>query len=206
VAEERGWHEVYEAARTRAAGAPDASRPLGIQDQWPSSSGARSLVARAFSVVWALVPVATLGLGTAPAFTYAAFRLRSKVVGWWALFYWLCLTTALAFDRPLQSLPESSWRSQAQEWIQWIVLIVLGTTHAFLIRRRVLEGTRDSDEAVVVLSGIRRVLGIPPLSSTGDQGQSARWAGSEWHADNSAQVHERIDDQAEGEQDEGYDE
>ena len=206
MAEERGWHGVYEAARTGAAGAPDASRPRGVQDQRPSPGGDRRLMARVLSVVWALVPVATLGLGTAPAFTFAAVRLRSKAIRRWAAFYWVCLVTALILDRPGAVMPESSWRSQDQEWIQWIVLMLMGTIHAFLIRNRLLEGTRDSDETIVVLSGIRRALGIPPRSSSGDQGESVRWAGSEWHADSSAQVHERRGDQAEDGHDEGYDE
>jgi len=135
--------------------------------KWPvsASNSADGFVARALSVAWALVPVATVGLGTAPAFTYAAVRLRSKAVRWWTAFYWLCLATALVFDRPGEVMPESSWRSQAQEWIQWIALILMGTTHAFLIRRRLLEGTRDSDEGGVD-GGRFRALGIPPPPTT----------------------------------------
>jgi hypothetical protein len=118
------------------------------------------------SVAWALAPVLTVGLGTAPAFTYAAFRLRVAAVWWWAGIYWAFLITALAFDRPGQALPASSWRSQIQEWIQWIVLILMGTTHAFLIRRQLVDGTRVGGDQGEDRHGVRRALGLAPRPAT----------------------------------------
>jgi len=152
---------------------PRSTGPQG--DGWPVHPGRPpgSTLGRFLSVVWALVPVLSLGLGTAPAFTYAAVRLKSRLVGWWTAFYWVALGVALAFDYPGQALPETSVRSQVQEWIQWVVLILLGTVQAFLVRRRLLDPDRYRDGRPAGHGWFRHALGAPPAPA--DLGVRDAW-------------------------------
>jgi hypothetical protein len=58
---------------------PEMPHPL--DSGGPSRKGRASLSMRALSVVWALIPIATLGIGTPFTFTFAAIRLRSRAIG-----------------------------------------------------------------------------------------------------------------------------
>lgn len=86
----------------------------------------------AVSVIWALMPLITLGIATTLVFAVAAIRLR-KPIHWAAVIGYLALTT-LNFS--VLDSPDGS----AGDALFGAVLIVLwlgGTAHAFAIRSRV---------------------------------------------------------------------
>ena len=134
---------------------------------WGSSAGMqgpgapRSLFVRVLSVIWALAPLFTVGLATPACFTYAAVRLRSRSLGWCAAAYWVILIAAVSLVPPWAYVPDSSWRSSAQGLLTWL-LILAGTTQAFVIRRALLEGPQ-----------LRSELG--PAASASSVGAEGEW-------------------------------
>ena len=77
-------------------------------------------MAPTLSVLWALVPLVTLGWGTGFSFAYAAVRLRDAALGWWAAGYFVAGAASLAL------LGASD--SQGGDW--------RGTLGALLLRSR----------------------------------------------------------------------
>lgn len=91
---------------------------------------------RALSVVWALVPLATLGLASVATFAYAAIRLRSRSLGFCAAAYGLA---AFAFLYLSNIGPDSSWQSNLGVGLG-LTSTAIATGHAFAIRQRVQIG------------------------------------------------------------------
>jgi hypothetical protein len=134
-------------------GSPTWSTNEGKQAPAAPSS---SLFARVFSVIWALAPLFTTGLATPACFTYAAVKLRSRTLRWWAAVYWVVLIAALSLVQPWGYVPEASWRSQVQNGLT-LLLMLAGTIQAFMIRRRLLAGRGVTPEKGAEVSGTRIV-------------------------------------------------
>jgi DNA uptake protein ComE-like DNA-binding protein len=102
--------------------------------------GRRKPMSAGASVLWALVPLVTLGWGTGFSFAYAAVRLRDVALGCWAAGYFLAAAASLAL------LGASN--SQGNDWQATIgallafVLIGLGSAHAFGIRKHLVDPSR----------------------------------------------------------------
>jgi hypothetical protein len=96
----------------------------------------------ALSVGWALIPLATLGLGSVVSFAYAAIRLRSRWLGFCAAVYGLA---ASAFLFLIDVEPDPSWQSNLGVGIG-LTAAAVATGHAFAIRQRVLNGPLVSPE------------------------------------------------------------
>jgi hypothetical protein len=82
-------------------------------------------------LIWALVPLITLGIATTLVFVYPAIRLR-KVVHWLAVASYLALTATVFAT---VGSPDST----ARETVAAAAIVVLwlgGTAHAFAIRSR----------------------------------------------------------------------
>jgi hypothetical protein len=84
------------------------------------------------SVVWALVPLLSIGLLTPFVFIYAAARLRERRMWLATGAYALACTLWLA----CASMPEQSVGPTVAGFLM-LGLMTVGTTHAFLVRRRV---------------------------------------------------------------------
>src|SRR5205807_9221841 len=96
-------------------------------------AGRRTGIAPWVSVVWALVPLLTLGWGTGFSFTYAAVRLRSWALGAMAgVYFALGLASFLLVS---SSNSENQWQGDLGAAIA-LTLIALGTAHAFAVRPR----------------------------------------------------------------------
>jgi hypothetical protein len=89
------------------------------------------------SVLWALVPLVTLGWGTGFSFAYAAVRLRDAVIGWYAAGYLVAGATAFALLATSNS-QSGGWKA-AVGTILTFALIALGSAHAFGIRRYLVD-------------------------------------------------------------------
>jgi hypothetical protein len=105
-------------------------------------------IAPFLSVLWALVPLLTLGWGTGFSFTYAGIRLRDRVLGGWAAAYFALGTTSFLLVSSSES--QSDWLGTVGALLA-ISLIALGSAHAFSIRRYLVEpGTRRKHRAKIV--------------------------------------------------------
>jgi hypothetical protein len=110
----------------------------------------------AVSLIWALVPLITLGIATTLVFVYPAIRLR-KAVHWLAVAGYLALTvTAFA----TADSPDSSARS-AVFAAAIVVLWLGGTAHAFAVRSRAFATrppvTPGYEGAVRMVAGRRKL-------------------------------------------------
>ncbi|MGW6891061.1 ComEA family DNA-binding protein [Streptomyces chartreusis] len=85
------------------------------------------------SVLWALIPLFTLGLGTMFVLAWAAHRLRSRPLGVSAVMALIMTAVAL----PLSGAPNDSGRGAAST-VLIILLIGGGLTATFMIRRRLI--------------------------------------------------------------------
>ena len=99
------------------------------------------------SVIWALVPIFTLGFLSAPCVLYAAIRLRSRRLGAFTAIY----TAFTACSLWLSSYPFDSWQSSSSATI-FLCMGWIATIHCFGILRQVVSP--DSDPQ----SGWRREL------------------------------------------------
>jgi hypothetical protein len=88
------------------------------------------------SVLWALVPLLTLGCGTGFSFAYAAIRFRDGILGAWAWVYFVLGVTS--FILAASSRSQSDWRQNVGAALA-LILIAVGSAHAFAIRRRLGE-------------------------------------------------------------------
>lgn len=86
----------------------------------------------AVSMIWALVPLITLGIATTLVFVYPALRLR-KAIHWLAVAGYLALTVTVFATA---HSPDSSARAAVFAAVI-VVLWLGGTAHAFAIRSRV---------------------------------------------------------------------
>jgi hypothetical protein len=101
--------------------------------------GYRKPMLPSLSILWALVPLVTLGWGTGFSFAYAANRLRDGVLGWCAAGY-LALG-ALSFALVGASDNDGSgWQGTLGTFLI-LVLIALGSAHAFGIRKHLVDPT-----------------------------------------------------------------
>ena len=91
------------------------------------------------SILWALVPLVTLGWGTGFSFAYAAYRLHDGVLGWCAAGY-LALG-ALSFALVGASDNDGSGWQGTLGTFSILVLIALGSAHAFGIRKHLVDPT-----------------------------------------------------------------
>jgi DNA uptake protein ComE-like DNA-binding protein len=95
-----------------------------------------SRFSRGLSVVWALIPILTLGWGAPFTFTYAAVRLRSKALGLCAGAYGVA---AVASFYLAGNDNDNSWQSNAGAAIA-VVAGCVATAQAFAIRGRLVTG------------------------------------------------------------------
>jgi DNA uptake protein ComE-like DNA-binding protein len=109
-----------------------------------------SRLTRWLSVVWAVIPVLTLGWGAPFTFTYAALRLRSKVLGLCAGAYGVAAVVSFYLAG---NNNENSWQSNAGAAIA-VVAGCVATAQAFVIRGRLVAGhgetvgTGENDSAL----------------------------------------------------------
>jgi hypothetical protein len=88
------------------------------------------------SVLWALVPLLTLGWGTGFSFTYAAIRLRDRVLGAWAAAYFVVGLTS--FLLVASSETGSGWEGDVGAALA-LLLMAGGSAHAFALRPQLSE-------------------------------------------------------------------
>lgn len=113
----------------------------------------------AASVIWALLPLLTLGIATTLVFVYPALRLR-KAVHWAVVVGYLALTV-MAFA----TTDSTSGAGKAIFGASIVVLWLGGTAHALAIRPRVLRApppaalppSRAFDGAVATAAGRREL-------------------------------------------------
>ena len=118
--------------------------PLPISPNTDRSVAPPTFSARALSVLWALVPIATLGWGAPFSFTYTAIRLHSKALGWCAGAYGVLATGSFYLAG---NNNDNSWQSNAGAAIA-VATGCVGTGQAFAIRKRLLGGRSEGDSAV----------------------------------------------------------
>ena len=90
-------------------------------------------ISRPLSVLWALVPLLTLGWGAWLSFAYAAIRLRDGVLGAWAGVYFVFGLTSLTLVA--SSKNQGDWEAYVGTVLA-LVLIAAASAHAFAIRKR----------------------------------------------------------------------
>ena len=88
------------------------------------------------SVLWALVPLLTFGWGAGFSFGYAALRLRDGVLGAWAWVYFVF--GVASFILVVSSNSGDDWEGSVGGLLA-IILMAVGTAHAFVVRRRLSE-------------------------------------------------------------------
>lgn len=99
--------------------------------------GNRKGMSPSLSILWALVPLVTLGWGNGFSFAYAALRLRDAVVGWYAAGYFA--VGALSFALVAVSNSQGGdWRGIVGTFLI-LILIALGSAHAFAIRKHLID-------------------------------------------------------------------
>jgi hypothetical protein len=111
-----------------ASPAPGPSSAPPVSPRRPTWHGKRAGIRR---VLWALIPVLSLGILTPVPFVHAAIRLRDRRL--WVItsayaIAWLTLLIAILTAGP-----------NSFAGFLWLVLIVVATVHAFRLRRRVFE-------------------------------------------------------------------
>ena len=98
--------------------------------------GDRQGISRPLSVLWALVPLLTLGWGTWLSFAYAAIRLRDGVLGAWAGVYFVLGLTSLTLVASSKS--QGDWEAYLGTVLA-LILVAAGSAHAFAIRKRLTD-------------------------------------------------------------------
>ncbi len=117
-----------------APGAGIGTAVINRDDLKPVVIEERKGFSPSISVLWALVPLLTLGWGTAVSFAYAALRLRDGVLGVWAWAYFVLGVTSFL----LIASDNSGWRENAGAALA-LILIAVGSVHAFVVRQRLVE-------------------------------------------------------------------
>ena len=126
--------------------------PEVLVSKMPSSShpvvrtrkGRASLPLQALSVIWALIPIATLGVGTPFTFTFAAIRLRSRAIGLCAGAYG---AVAIATILLLGIGSDTSWEGNVG-FSMGAIAGAVATGQAFAIRKRLLDA--EGEEGTVI--------------------------------------------------------
>ena len=95
--------------------------PVGPTDARQSSKGG---VAR--SILWALIPLLSFGFLTPTPFIHAAIRLRTRPEWMFAAVYSALWVVAIVVGDPSF----------------WVILTVIATVHAFVLRPRVFSPTQ----------------------------------------------------------------
>lgn len=88
-------------------------------------------------VLWALLPLLTIGLLAGPVFGYAAVRLRSWILGVCGFGYLAASVTGIALAATSYNLTTFPSAAGAVTW--FAIVPVVSCTHALLIRRRVFS-------------------------------------------------------------------
>ena len=101
--------------------------------------GYRKPMLPSLSILWALVPLVTLGWGTGFSFAYAAFRLRDGVLGWSAAGYFLWVSSPSRSSAASDN-DGSGWQGTLGTFLI-LALIALGSAHAFGIRKHLVDPT-----------------------------------------------------------------
>ncbi|MEZ0069660.1 hypothetical protein ABIA32_005707 [Streptacidiphilus sp. MAP12-20] len=91
------------------------------------------------SLLWALLPLFTIGLGTAVVLGWAAWRLHDRVLAVIAAV--ACATTVVALV--LASAPTGSTRNTVAGALIAVVLVAGGLAVTFTVRRRLVGSQRD---------------------------------------------------------------
>ncbi len=90
----------------------------------------------AFSIVWTVVPLISLGFLTSLVFGFAAYRLRSRAMAIAAGCY-LAVLVALVSTAGIRSFGPDDWQNQAAMWTWILGPWWGGTLHALFARKRV---------------------------------------------------------------------
>jgi len=132
--------DVASSPRTASVRARRRTAPQHV-----AASAGPSRLSQVLSVIWAVIPVPTLGWGAPFTFTYAAIRLRSRALGWCAALYG-AVTVASVY---LVGGPESdtNWQANLGTGLAF-VLMAVATAHGFAIRSRLLP-TRTSQQLAI---------------------------------------------------------
>ena len=110
----------------------------------PSRRGRASLPVRVLSVIWALLPIATLGIAAPFTFTFAAIRLRSRAIGLCAGAYGAVASASLFL---LGVGSDTSWEGNVG-FSMGFVAGAVATGHSFAIRKRLLLPEGDEDAVI----------------------------------------------------------
>jgi hypothetical protein len=86
-----------------------------------------------WSVLWAMLPLLSLGFLAPVPFVHAAARLRSWVLALAGLAYFACLVTFFALAQ--------SGKTEDESPLVLLALVVVATVHAFLLRTRVFASS-----------------------------------------------------------------
>lgn len=89
------------------------------------------------SVLWALVPLLTCGLGTPFVIGFAAGRLRRRGLTLGAVCYSLGLIAFMVVANLLTGMPSDDWRNTLTAYVWFGTMWAGGTVHAFLLRGKV---------------------------------------------------------------------
>jgi len=101
----------------------------------PSRTSRASLPSRALSVIWALIPIATLGVGAPFTFTFAAIRLRSRAIALCAGAYGAATIATLIL---LGIGSDTSWEGNVGFSVG-VIAGAVATGQSFAIRKRLLN-------------------------------------------------------------------
>lgn len=101
------------------------------------------------SVAWALVPIATLGLGTPLAFAFASARLRSRL-SWLATAGYAVVAAAAVVAPQTPAMDDLTGGGLV------VVNVLVATVHALLVRRAVFLPARDASGMARAVTGAER--------------------------------------------------
>lgn len=139
--------EVSGTQSGRPMAVPEFPAPVmkpSLESVGPSRAGRASLPVRVLSVVWALIPIATLGIATPFTFTFAAIRLRSRAIGLCAGAYGAVSIASLIL---LGIGSDTSWEGNIGFSIG-VVAGAIATGQSFAIRKRLLNPIGDEDVVI----------------------------------------------------------
>ena len=104
------------------------------------------------SVVWAVLPIATIGLAAPFTVGYAAHRLRSRALVICASVYGATVVTAFVLVGSTAS--DSDWKVNAGMWLA-LATGTAATIQSFIVRDQVVHGPTAGDD---VIGGARETL------------------------------------------------
>lgn len=122
-----------------------ANRPESVAELAAPSVTSPPTSRVAGSFAWALAPLVTLGFAASPCFIYAAFRLRSRLLGLAAAGY-AALSVLVVWGGGTNN--ENSWQANIGS-VALVVLVGGSTGHAFALRRSLFLGGRRKVESAI---------------------------------------------------------